>query len=350
MKKLHILSFRADAKQQLWQQASRGQLSFRKVSRPYAILVILLCPLLGPIDVVLFRYLNDRRKVISSFFRFLSELIIVLVARSRGMRIYWLAHNVNRESKIFNPRLSQWRRKTLGYFSTDIFVTEDGLIEPARNMLPHAKFKPIHTCTFGLIEDETKKPKRSKALEVDLKCVPKGKSHYLVSINNWSPKKARETSFLLDISRRAENFPSVHFIVGGNQVSYIRKQNSELYNALASRNNVSLLEGWVAIEQLVRQKICSALIKSYDDLSLSLGLVSACSLRLPIISEKEVFMGELVERYDIGIAVDADTSFECIIDACNRLRECSEHYERFLKNNTWERGAMALLGCPQYTR
>lgn len=347
MKPLRVLGFREDIKQKFWQEASGGRLLFRKVSRPYAVLVVLLSPLLGHVDVILFRYLNDRKRLISSFTRLVADLAVLLSARSRGIKVYWMAHNVDCESKVFHPRLSRWRRIILGYFSTNIFVTEDGLIESAIELLPYARDKPISACTFGLIDEVSRKPKRKKIVDDNLGCVPIGKSHYFVSLNNWSPKKLREVEFLLELAEKAADFSSVHFIAGGDQVTHIKSHQVELYSALLSRQNVTLLPGWISIDVLVDKGLCNAVIKSYDDLSLSLGLVRACSLGLPMVSEEGTFMGGLVGRYDIGVAVGSFTSFDFVLAECDRIGKSHEGADRFLKANTWERGAMALINGGQ---
>ena len=345
MELFRVLTFKDDVKQTMWAQASQGRLEFRKVSRLRAVFVLLLCPLLGPVDAVLFRYLNDRKRMMSSLMRLVLDSAIAVSSSLRGVPVYWLAHNVDCESKVFHPTLVALRRRAIGFFSSKIFVTEDGLIKYARSMLPYADGKPVLTCTFGASNESAVKPRRREAIPDGFECIPAGKSHYFVSLSNWSTKKSREAEYVLELARSAVDHQDVHFVIGGDQTIQLRRACPRIFSQLQDQGNVSLLFGWVAMEQLKESGFCSAIIKSYGDLSLPLGVMRAASLRLPVIAESGTFLGELVERYGIGIATSPQTRFEEILLACNRLGVEHTGFELLLASNTWRRGALALLGC-----
>lgn len=341
----HILTLRKDFKQTQWQHASDGKLAFRTMSRERALLVLLLCPLLGPADVMLFRYLSDRKRWLSTGYRLLLETAIAAIARLRGKKVYWLAHNVCSESKVHHPQLNRWRRSVVGFFCHQVMVTEDGLIEHARIRLPHVDKKPICACTFGLTCSPSSSPKKLKEL-TDLTVIPTGKSHYFVSVNSWLPKKSREMAFLLELARKAETMLFVHFIIGGGQAVHVEKHAPELFQQLEHQPNITLLRGWVELQSLVDAGYCQVIVKNYSDLSMSLGMIRASSLGIPVVSEADTYFGEFVDRYGIGVAATADTDFASVLATCDRVQNDGRGFDRVLKANTWERGAKALLGCP----
>jgi glycosyltransferase involved in cell wall biosynthesis len=316
------------------------------MGRERTLLVLLLCPLLGPADVMLFRYLSDRKGWLSTAYRLLLEAAIAAIARLRGRKVYWLAHNVCSESKVHHPQLNRWRRSVVGFCCHQVMVTEDGLIEYARAWLPHVANKPICACTFGQTYTPSTSPKNLEKMDEDLTIIPSGKSHYFVSVNSWLPKKRREMAFVLELARKAETMPSVHFIIGGGQALHVEKHAPELFQQLERQSNITLLRGWVELQSLVDAGYCQVIVKNYSDLSMSLGMIRASSLGIPVVSEAGTYFGEFVDRYDIGIATTTETDFASILATCDRVRSDGTGFNRVLKANTWERGAKALLGCP----
>ena len=342
----HVLTLRKDFKQAQWQHASDGKLVFRSMSRERAFLVLLLCPLLGPADVMLFRYLSDRRRWLSTAYRLLLEAAIASVARLRGKKVYWLAHNVCSESKVHHPQLNHWRRSVVGLSCHQVMVTEDSLIDYAKARLPHVANKPVYTCTFGLTYAPSSSPKKAEEMDEDLTVIPSEKSHYFVSVNSWLPKKRREMAFVLELARKAEEMPSVHFVIGGGQALHVENRAPELFQQLERQPNITLLRGWVELQNLVDAGYCQVIVKNYSDLSMSLGMIRASSLGIPVVSESGTYFGEFVDRYGIGIATTAETDFASILATCERIRSDGKGFDQVLKSNTWERGAKALLGYP----
>lgn len=316
------------------------------MGRERALLVLLLCPLLGPADVMLFRYLSDRKRWLSTGYRLVLEAAIAAIARFRRKKVYWLAHNVCSESKVYHPRLNRWRRSVVGFFCHQVMVTEDGLVKHARMRLPHVANKPICACTFGLTYSASTSPKKLEKMDEDLTGIPSGKSHYFVSVNSWLPKKRREMAFVLQLARKAETMPSVHFIIGGGQALHVEDHAPELFQQLKNQPNITLLRGWIELQSLVDAGYCQVIVKNYSDLSMSLGMIRASSLGIPVVSEADTYFGEFVHRYGIGIATTAETDFASILATCDRVRSEGRGFDRVLKANTWERGAKALLGCP----
>lgn len=340
-----IISFISDFKQMKWQQASNGDLAFRKLSRDTTLFTLLMMPLLGRYDAVIFRYLNDSHNIAGILRRLLVETLICAVAKSRGVDVIWFAHNVDRESTVRYPSLNTLRRKMIGRFTNRVLVTDVSLIPEARKLLPVAAATPILACTFGHMEIRIEKPVKGRP-DADIDSVPEGKSFYVASVNNWTDKKRPEFDLLLSLSRKAlaDNLDDC-FIIAGPQTIKIRDTDPALYEQLKSIPNICLLEGEVQLKQLVDAGKCHAIVKSYTDMSLSLTLFQACSLGLAIISEQGTFMGAFIENNNVGVSIDPDSIDIAQTQAtCLEIIKDSSNFTRFFSHYSWERGAAVLCG------
>src|SRR5690625_2117278 len=97
---------------------------------------------------IILRYLNDSYTFFHSFIRFITNIITVFLTKTLGIRLVWICHNVDRESRENYPLLVKVRRKLVTKYSNKILVTDKFLIRHAINILKVEKSK-VDYITFG---------------------------------------------------------------------------------------------------------------------------------------------------------------------------------------------------------
>lgn len=346
---IRIWVFAHDYKQRMWQQASKGTLTFQRLKRGHAFARLLLPDRPHLPDAILFRYINDRPGVMRTFIRALQETALIHLAKLRRVRILWIAHNVDEESAVFHPTINRHRRNTVARAASRVFVTERHLVPYAELLIPHLRKTTLGICSFGPVYDLSKEDYGRRKKIASTSQLPKSPySIHIVSANNWLPKKLDEIDVLLRLSyAAAKRHQKLGFIVAGPQVTSIRESDPTLYATLNSRHNVILIEGWIPLSELVRQRQCDFVLKSYRDLSLPLGFLDACSLRIPVISAQSTFLADLISEYGVGVVVDM-TDIESGLDKIERLHEQgvpAACFETVFKYNNWESGAKALIAA-----
>src|SRR5690554_389174 len=65
------------------------------------------------IKVYVFRYLNDSNSLFIAYLRVISEAITIGIAKLFSIEIWWLCHNVDKETSSYYPHLTKIRRKNV---------------------------------------------------------------------------------------------------------------------------------------------------------------------------------------------------------------------------------------------
>src|SRR5690606_13593977 len=82
------------------------------------------------------RYLNDYPSFGKTLVRTASEVILILSCILFRIEIFWICHNIDRESDMYHPIMTNFRRKIVSFFSKKIFVTDELLVRKAIEVFP----------------------------------------------------------------------------------------------------------------------------------------------------------------------------------------------------------------------
>src|SRR5690554_4195927 len=104
------------------------------------------------VKVYVFRYINDSESFILAIIRWLSELFKIAICKIFGIKIWWLCHNVDKETTSYHPKITNLRRKNIVKYATRIFTTNKMLIPVAQQYFPD---KFIDSLSLGYIEGST---------------------------------------------------------------------------------------------------------------------------------------------------------------------------------------------------
>ena len=66
------------------------------------------------IKIFVFRYLNDSNHFILAIIRYLSDLLVILISKVCNIQIWFLCHNIDKETVMFFPKIIELRRESCG--------------------------------------------------------------------------------------------------------------------------------------------------------------------------------------------------------------------------------------------
>lgn len=285
---------------------------------------------------IIFRYLNDYPSLGKTLLRFLSEAITIAVAKINGTAIYWICHNVDKETDSHYPYLSKIRRNLLQSYSERIFVLDEILVPYAIKAFPKAK---VDNISFGTFEIKNK----------DYDCIKE--------INDFiAENKSDRTIFGLCIG--SINYKTIHFleipkllqnakdqgidlklIVGGPISGYLRQKHPEIFSYYTESKNIFFVDGFVKHEELDIKEI-SFVFKSNTDLSVPLSYYTAAKANVPIMAIEDTFSAEIVIAYNLGEVVNKD--YKNLSQIIEKLNNTKYSYDSFLRKNSWDRTALKL--------
>lgn len=298
---------------------------------------------------VCFRYLNDYPSYLKSLVRLFTDFLTVVLAITFRKDVYWICHNVDKETNEFHPGLVALRRTVLKKVAQKIFVTDELLLQPAEKLLDVCVHR-LRVITFGL-ESALDNNDSSRLSEIQ-------------AINNWVLNKKREDREArvglwigtleekklvglrkaLELAQEAvAGDGSLYFVIVGPINAWLAKNAPQLLVQLQSCPNILFVGVALDVPASTWGELFDFIWKPLDDLSVSLTAFNSATARVPLFCEAGTFMGKYVEHYQIGYAVAFD-KLSCT-DVQQRL-DCwsSEPCEHFLETHTWTRGARALFG------
>src|SRR5690606_14019778 len=100
------------------------------------------------------RYLNDYPSFLKTILRTFSEFFLIGICKIANIKVFWICHNVDRESTQHFPKISELRRNIIAFYSLRIFVMDTLLVEFAKHTFPKHRDK-IDYISFGEIEGNT---------------------------------------------------------------------------------------------------------------------------------------------------------------------------------------------------
>ena len=299
-----------------------------------------------PIGVI-YRYLNGYPNLFKDLLRLISEVFSIFICRVLKIKIVWICHNLDRESIIFNEKITKIRRTLFERFSHKILVTDPLLINKAKKILPFAKDKIDYITFGGYIETPTNyESHRLTKLIIDFireqnnKNVKKPMFGLCVGNANWKTAHFERIPKLLDKSEMIGR--PIRLIVVGPLGSYYSRTNPKLIDKLKSDPRIFFYNKFISIDEDKISKYIDFYWRAYRDLSTPFTVYHSAKVKKPILAQGPGFLKEMVENYNLGATVK--DNFEDLEYALNRLRDWDPRFaEEFLESHNWDIGARQLI-------
>lgn len=294
---------------------------------------------------VTLRYLNDYPSLLWTVLRLLSEVLTIIVATIFQTKLYWLCHNVDKETTEYYPRITSLRRKMIVRASDKIFVTNSALVRSASQILGVAPSR-IDVACFGPTDTSAKTKTlgdNPDLLQIELWSRERRSQRHLVAlwVGEVSGKKAEGlTQILAWLRAPAEEQAPLSFIIVGPDRDSLRKFNPELDAVLTNSDRVYFHPGHLDVPISLWPKIADFIFKPLSDLSIPLTLHNAASVHVPYVAFHNTFLGDVVERYRVGYAMTLNSSEKDVVEAVSSRRFA---FVEFAEQFSWDKGAFNLF-------
>lgn len=297
------------------------------------------------VDIVVFRYLNDRRSFFRTLANALTEIVMVMICRLFRIKVYWIMHNVDKESIVYYPALNSLRRKVMMEFAHKIFVMDPLLKHHA--MAAGARESKLDWLSFGLLPVSHYNEKGDDIGET-LTRFKRGLSHnnnkvVLGICVSSSMTKFHHfllaNEFIERANRNAEGSVIGLILVGqfpkGSKFEKARRQVEGNPNILHVDKNFA-----VEFEEIEPQ--IDFFYRAVNDLSVSYSVFDAAKSGKPLFTHNYGFLPEMVSKYELGFLIPDDEK-DLATWLTDKLSSWDpEPGKAFLAARTWENGARKL--------
>ncbi len=253
------------------------------------------------------RYLNDYPSLIKTILRAFSEIVLIGICKITKVKVFWICHNVDRESTQHFPRISELRRNLIAFCSLKIFVMDALLVECAKHTFPKHESK-IDYISFGEVEGNEHGNGDKDSISFlynSKKMAVKNKQKFLSVICAGSPsgEKCLHFQYLIKLieTAREKNF-YLAVIVAGNWGT--DEKSRKLLESYRNISNILIFEKYISFSASFIKNNIDFYFRGYDDYSVPFTIYEACSLKKPILALKTGFLPEMVELYELGIITD----------------------------------------------
>ena len=287
------------------------------------------------IDFIVFRYLNDYPSIFKTLLRLFSEVLTVIMAKLSNTKIYWICHNVDKETDDNHPKISKIRRSLLSKYSETIYVLDYLLVEEAEKEFGHDRIKNI---SFGM--------NTNQIVDRDV----------MKEINSFLQKGDANTIFGLTVG--TINYKTVHFaeipklikesaslgidiriIVCGPIGRYLKMNDLPLLDFLISSEKILFIDKYVTIDESKLERV-SFVFKSNIDKSVPQSYYTSAEAKKPILSIGGTFSAKMVKYYNIGCVLNPD--YSNLQNALMDLRTSEFDFDQFLQSHSWQFAAKVM--------
>lgn len=294
-----------------------------KVKHPILTPVFILRRLIGGnrFKVYVFRYIGDSNNLILAILRYLSDYLIILISKIFKIQIWFLCHNVDKETTMYFPRLINFRRNLIAKNSELILTTNKLLIPKANNVFPD---KTIDSISLGYVDDGVLNLDENPEIEHQiLKWIDQRKNDHskFVFCIGAPAKKSLHFSLISEFIKGINLVSKQNWyaIVIGKKVV----DNDHIYNC---PSKCVLSKGFI-------KNNADFYYRVIDDFSMSYSTYEAVKYRIPTITENYGILPKLLDCYKIGVVVD---SCSCDFKQLINYEFDSVQYESFELENNWE--------------
>ncbi|MBT2600523.1 MULTISPECIES: hypothetical protein [unclassified Oceanobacillus] len=294
-------------------------------------------------EAVILRYLNDANSFLKTIIRLITNIITLLITKLFGIKLIWICHNVDKESKEYYSYIVNVRRKLVSKFSYKILVTDKYLVKHASRILNVDQSK-IDYITFGrpnLNRYITTKDDLHQRITNFIKNNNEDNTIIGYSIGNPNLKVIQPFYTNELIKKADENGIKLKIILGGPIGDFIKKQDFNTYSDLLSNPSVLFLDGKINLNELYISKYIDFYWRIYDDYSVPFTIYNAAYLNKPTLTMDKGFLKEMVSSYGLGEVLDSNMSN--LENAINELsKDRTKEYKEFIDTHNWSFGARKL--------
>lgn len=280
---------------------------------------------------MIFRYLNDYSSLMKTLLRFFSEFSSIAFFKLIRCNVFWICHNVDKETIEYHPRITGWRKKMLLNAVDVVFVTSELLVPYAYKFLKcNQRVLPI---SFG----ETKNTKildkgdREREASVISKVNSLSNNSLTCIITGQPVAKTLHFEYVERLIYEFDKIGINLFVVIAGDFS---QSNRILVDKFIENKNIIFFDEYTQFSDEFIKNNIDFYFRVYDDYSVPYSIFEASSLLKPILTMNRGILGEIVKNNNIGSVVD-DEFIELEMATKQMLMIKNDQYEGFLIENNW---------------
>ncbi|SEO98088.1 hypothetical protein [Aquisalimonas asiatica] len=303
-------------------------------------------------DVAVIRYLNDHPSLVVSLLKPVGDILTVTVFKLRRVRVFWLCHNLDRETEKYWPLVSRFRRRIWERVSERILVTDPLLMDAANTVFYRVRHK-VAPITLGLLpkdkrfnrkeaEREAREFLRSGGVTED------GRRRTLnILCAGVSGKKYLHFDLLPQLERglREAGWEPRILVVTRFQKGGVWSRGKDYSGFIEwcdRAESVLLLRDYIDIDEQEWADDIDLVWRSMSDWSFAFTLLNASAAGIPILSYQSGAMGLIVEKAGLGASISWDF---CDLDEKVKaaLAVPETNFQVFLEKRSWDNAARVLM-------
>ncbi|XPS85673.1 uncharacterized protein Dvar_36910 [Desulfosarcina variabilis str. Montpellier] len=306
---------------------------------------------------VIFRYLNDYKQLWKSITLFLSEVCLIKILILIKIDIYWICHNIDRETQTNFDKLLSFRRNLIVRNAKYIFVTDKMLDIYAKQIFKSFSTKIRYTNFGKYYPDEMKEYKLSKTEylvennEINYyKNIDKQKLLFLMSplkrrydyvgfcAGKYSSKKIYFKE-LINFIKTSKYFKINLCVV---VVSDLRQKNNKyLFDFLKNNKQIIFINNLMSFDEYELSNYFDFYWIGYDDISIPYSVYTAASIKKPLICYNIGVLPQVIKKYKIGEVMDKD--YSNLKGIFNKINSKTYLYDKFLIEHRWQNGIDKII-------
>lgn len=258
-------------------------------------------------SVVVIRYQNSQKNLLSDLKHTVLLSGLCLLRNLFKVRIVWVMHNIDKETRDTYPALTKFRRAVLRHSAERIFVTD--------RLFKQWFFQSDEKVDFVSFGE-----KRGGAITQEC-------------IDDISALKSRVDFVVLCIGASGPkylHFERLHIL------EQIAEQAGKTLGFVVSDDDVQCRSEFLVVDQpnLDEARLAHVIDFVYrinDDVSMPYTVYSACTAGIPIVTSQQYFTHRIVDAYGIGFSEDQFASSSAEERAAVRAR-----MKDFLDSHQWD--------------
>ena len=330
-----------DEKSQRWAKEARlfGIELIPMAPSPILYLYILLKMIIhrGKPNGVILRYVNDYPSLIKTVIRMISEFTLIALILALRIELYWICHNVDKETVAHHGRISKLRRHIIARCSHKIFVTNKLLVKHFQLHFNQVA-KKCYGIQFGLPQNKIQTDNLAENQALDFINQKKrensrkhvNKQNVLVTFCAGTPDNEKYLHFdrlqwIIDVARDADY--EVIAIVAGNFNHTNR--GLKLKAQYAQNKNILLFDQYTEFSDTFVKQYIDFYWRAYADLSVPYTVYEAVKFQKPIMCLKIGFLCELIQKFGLGPTISITDPVSHIKASLDKIQ--SQQYTQALK-------------------
>jgi len=284
-------------------------------------------------DAVVVRYLNDHPRLLHSLLIALSVCLSLLICSVFRIKVFWILHNVDKETDENYPRLTKLLRCMVGKKASVIFLTDLLLVRVAEELYPEWRGK-FDYITFGVVGAAAKRTDE-RLLTVLRELSESPHVGKVLFCPTSAGDKYTHIHAAPKLVRAAKELGlNYKVVLVGDLKSYF-KLNPKLEKELRGSGDIIILDERISYVPEEIAPYIDFYWRSLADQSVSFTMYEAACVERPLLTLQEGFMGHAVAEYEMGAVLLSDMSnlSDCDVKLGNWRGGSAA---RFLDEHTWD--------------